>query len=508
MKILAIALLTTAAFAQVPCPSSEKLKLPPDATASSPAVCVDTSLPPTKATIVVNGALPALQCGNTYSIKPGHYPSTTLPKCAAGNWIILKAAADSSAAGSRFVKSSGVVFDHIIAPGYNRIGPGIEVKQKVAGGFDSTLLDARNSSHVVLLRSHLAGTPTGEVAHAVYAIGSDHLAVVGNKIDTIHCISGGKCGDSQAVLIGCGAGGAGFLIENNYLEAAGENFMSGGCAQSGYVSDVIVERNHMFKPLSWMVGDPSYGGIRFLVKNSLELKSCVRCLIQYNDLENSWGGFSQNGYTVLFTVKTQNLPGVLASLQDVTFRYNRMLGGAGFQIAAARSDPPASISSLGIQNLSIHDNLVLIDPKFSVSSGIGIQLTLQDQAAQMTGVVISNNSFWGISKAALLLGSRKAGTLVFNSNILEAGQYNATGTGSPSGDCSQGGNTKAAQMLTACWTSLTFNSNYVVGGNSSWPSGTSTPTLSPFVSVTGGDWHSTVLGLGANLDAITPNLVP
>ncbi len=58
--------------------------------------------------------------------------------------------------------------------------------------------------------------------------------------------------DSQAIA---GYNGAGpFTIENNYLEAAGENVMFGGTdpAVANLVpSDIVLRRNHLFKPLEW-----------------------------------------------------------------------------------------------------------------------------------------------------------------------------------------------------------------------------------------------------------------
>ncbi len=58
--------------------------------------------------------------------------------------------------------------------------------------------------------------------------------------------------DSQAIN---GYNGAGpFTIENNYLEAAGENVLFGGAdpAVANLVpSDIVLRRNHLFKPLEW-----------------------------------------------------------------------------------------------------------------------------------------------------------------------------------------------------------------------------------------------------------------
>jgi hypothetical protein len=58
--------------------------------------------------------------------------------------------------------------------------------------------------------------------------------------------------DSQAI---CGWNGSGpFTIENNYLEASGENVMFGGAdpkITNLVPSDITIRRNHFFKPLAW-----------------------------------------------------------------------------------------------------------------------------------------------------------------------------------------------------------------------------------------------------------------
>jgi len=67
---------------------------------------------------------------------------------------------------------------------------------------------------------------------------------------------------SQAVL---GYNGPGpFKIVNNFLEGAAENIMFGGSDPTirGLVpSDIEIRRNHLFKPLRWRPGHPSFGGV-------------------------------------------------------------------------------------------------------------------------------------------------------------------------------------------------------------------------------------------------------
>src|SRR5205823_1489602 len=98
-------------------------------------------------------------------------------------------------------------------------------------------------------------------------------------------------------------------------------------------------------------------GRPFIVKNHFELKNAQRVLFEGNLLENVWGGFSQNGYSVLLTPKNQNNHCPSCIVTDVTMRYNeiRNVGGA-FTIANGLSD--AGGASSGGERYSIHDLLV------------------------------------------------------------------------------------------------------------------------------------------------------
>jgi hypothetical protein len=70
--------------------------------------------------------------------------------------------------------------------------------------------------------------------------------------------------DAQAIAGWNGAGP--FAIENNYLEASGENILFGGAdpAVEGLVpSDIVVRGNHLFKPMAWrgpVLAAPVIGG--------------------------------------------------------------------------------------------------------------------------------------------------------------------------------------------------------------------------------------------------------
>ncbi len=102
--------------------------------------------------------------------------------------------------------------------------------------------------------------------------------------------------DSQAI---CGWNGPGpYVIENNYLEAAGEIVMFGGAdpAIQGLVpSDITFRSNYLSKPLEWRSEDSPW-----TVKNLFELKNARRVLIEGNVFENNWAA-AQTGYALVFT---------------------------------------------------------------------------------------------------------------------------------------------------------------------------------------------------------------
>lgn len=121
--------------------------------------------------------------------------------------------------------------------------------------------------------------------------------------------------DSQAI---CGWNGPGpYIIENNYLEAAGENVMFGGAdpAVPNLVpSDITVRGNFVTKPLEWR-------GSRWSVKNLFELKNARRVLIEHNIFEYNWLA-AQTGWAILFTPMNQDGRAPWTVVSDVTFQFN------------------------------------------------------------------------------------------------------------------------------------------------------------------------------------------
>src|SRR5207245_7220395 len=113
-------------------------------------------------------------------------------------------------------------------------------------------------------------------------------------------------------------------IVNNYLEAAGENVMTGGADPSItnlVPSDIEIRRNHFFKPLAWITSSWS-------VKNLLEFKNAQRVLVERNIFENCWAG-GQTGDPVVITPRNQNGGGTWTVTKDMNIRLNKHMNNVG-----------------------------------------------------------------------------------------------------------------------------------------------------------------------------------
>jgi hypothetical protein len=185
----------------------------------------------------------------------------------------------------------------------------------------------------------------------------DHMAVIDSYFSDFHCTAvTGACIDAQAIA---GVeGGTTVKIDNNFLEGAAETIIFGGGAGTLITTDVQITRNHMFKPLIWNPLDPNFIGVKFIVKNLLEMKQVKRPFVESNVMENTkntWGGYSQNGAAILLTPKN---PGANtfpnAEVSDVVMRYNLVRHvGESWQIGYRPSD--SGSWPTGAHHYSLHD---------------------------------------------------------------------------------------------------------------------------------------------------------
>ena len=181
---------------------------------------------------------------------------------------------------------------------------GLEVTRAVSSAVVYNLIGPNNApaDHLIFDRMCIHGTPQDETVRGVMLAHVRYGAVIDSYFSDFHCVAKtGGCADSQAIAGGFGDDPMGpFKIVNNFLEAAAESIELGGSGATATPMDIEIRRNHLFKPLIWMTGQPGFvGGVDggpFIVKNLFELKNAVRVLFEGNVLENTWGGFSQAGF--------------------------------------------------------------------------------------------------------------------------------------------------------------------------------------------------------------------
>ncbi len=267
-------------------------------------------------------------------------------------------------------------------------------------------------------------------------------------------------------------------------------------------ADIQISRNHLFKPLTWMKGQPGYvggpNGNPFIVKNLLELKNAQRVLVEGNVLENTWGGFSQVGFAILLTPKNPGgtSPCPLCQVTDVTLRYNSISHvGAGLQLANALSDN--GTAARDGQRYSIHDMVIddIDGVKYQGPSEFA-QVSVSAGAPLLQNVTINHVTAFP-STTLLVIGdltSTKMKNFVFTNSIVNAGIYPVWSTGGVA-NCAI--LDKPTTTLNACFSTYTFAGNAVIGSSSAypWPSGTLLPasaTTVQFVNYNGGnggDYH-------------------
>lgn len=266
-------------------------------------------------------------------------------------------------------------------------------------------------------------------------------------------------------------------IVNNYLEAAAENFMSGGADAniSGLVpSDIEIRRNHIYKPLSWV-------GSAWQVKNLLELKIAKRVLIEGNVFENSWAA-AQIGFALNSSVINQSGGSPQSTIQDLTTRYNKFIN---VEMGILQGGDDGYNAAVTADRILIEHNLVLIQNITGNSSYRIFQFTSPKNGPNHltvrhnTGLVLGVNGTAAFSE--MLHG--KADSFTFNDNLITAG---FVGTGTAEGTAT----------LVAYYTNYALTKNAIIGSlnTGNYPAGNLFPANNAAVGFTdfaGGDYSLT-----------------
>ncbi len=479
-----------------------------DGPAELPRVYLKTSLAdtpapgkvrPLKADGNFQSALDDAACGETIQLEAGatFTGRFVLPKksCDDAHWIIIRTSAPDDALppeGTRLTPCyAGVVtlpgrpdfhctpsrnsMAKIVFAGQGGSGPiffadganhyrfiGVEVTRSYAGARVTALAGPESSvaaNHIVFDRVWMHGSAQDETTRGLYLSGTSYVAVVDSFFSDFHCATHGSCTDSQAIGGGGGEIPSGpYKIVNNFLESAGENILFGGGPATITPADIEIRHNYMFKPITWMRGDPGFAGSSegnpFIVKNLFELKNAQRVLFEGNTLENSWGGFTQTGFAILLTPKNQNngkghdnlCP--LCRVTDITIRNCKIAHvGSGFLIANIPAVGGA-VSTAG-ERYSIHD-IVIDDIDAKKYDGFGTFLVLISQAPTLKDLKMDHIT--AISPRVFMsmgITGEKIENFSFTNNLVGAAERQITSSGGGPQNCAFQPDKLVA--LRACW---------------------------------------------------------
>lgn len=490
-----------------------------------PLTLIDTTYSaPSGNTITVNAggnlqaALNSAALGDTIVLQAGATftgPFTLPNKTTGSGWIYIRSSAYSSLPppGTRVTPADAVNMPKITVT--NNVGGAIQTAAgahhyrfvgieflPISGRFVTNLLElgttettlASLPNNITVDRCYIHGDPAVGGRRGVLMNGSS-IAVIDSYLSDFKEIGV----DSQALLTFNSPGP--LKIFNNYLEAAGENFMAGGGdpkISNMVPSDIEVRRNYFFKPLAWI--NQSWS-----VKNLFELKNAQRVLVEGNTFENSWPA-AQIGFGILVTPRNQEGTAPWSVTQDVTFRLNKVINVANGLNVSGRDDLQVSQVT---RRLLFENNLFLVT-RLAGQSGAGagrvfqvlfgpVDVTIRHNTALITAVSGGTASFWD--------NNPKGDQLDIRDNLVSNGDFGFFGNASSAGTVG----------LNAHFTNYSFLKNAVIGGiGSIYPAGNFFPASVAdigFVDYAGGNYRlgptSAYLGagsdgkdLGANIGAI------
>jgi hypothetical protein len=342
------------------------------------------------------------------------------------------------------------------------------------------MVSAEHGDHVIFDRNWFHPAEGQEVAHAVgLSDGARVIAVINSYISGMNCIARtGKCTDATGV-----GGGRGdeqmstIKIYNNFIEAAGENILFGGSAATQVPTDIEIRRNHLFRPMLWKEGQPGYtptaSGQPYIVKNNLELKSAIRVLVEGNLLENTWGGFSQTGYSILLTPKSQSNQCPICRVNDVTIRFNRIRNVAGvLQIANALAKTGGAAADGG--RYSIHD-IFADDLHDQDYKGGGTFLILVSWKPPVHDIEIDHvTAFVSGILLSILNPEAKLPNFTLTNSVFSVGnrrQPIASAGGGPESCASKSQAQGPEAVLQACFDPYKFDRNLIITERGSFPKG-------------------------------------
>ena len=282
--------------------------------------------------------------------------------------------------------------------------------------------------HVIIDQCYIHGDPVTGAKFGVSLNGGD-LTVTNSYLSDIK----GKGQDAQALV---GTNGPGpFLIQNNYLEAAGENVLFGGADPRipGLIPTGIVITHNLFsKPLSWK-------GQGWNIKNDLEFKNAQNAHVFGNILENSFVA-NQSGFLLMVTPRNQSGGCPWCTVQNVEVDHNVFRHAYSWVNILGLDDTKDSSGvvrpSVRVQGINIHDNLAYDIGTATYGTGTSFGVAVNNGPVNVS---IIHNTLAGTTSEFLTLTLGVSGVLPVNlqytCDVVPEGAYGIAGSttvGAPS----------------------------------------------------------------------------
>ena len=341
------------------------------------------------------------------------------------------------------------------------------------------LVSTEHGDHIIFDRTWFHPAEGREVGHGVGILDGAHMmAVINSYISGLNCIARtGKCTDATGVGGGKGDEPISTLkIYNNFIESAGENILFGGSAATIVPSDIEIRRNHLFRPMLWKEGQSGYtpaaSGQPYIVKNNFELKSAIRVLFEANLLENTWGGFSQTGFSILLTPRSQSSQCPICRVNDITIRFNRIRNVAGvLQVANAPSHTGGVAADGG--RYSIHDIFAddLHDKDYKGSGGF---LMLVSWQPPVHDIQIDHVTAFATGRLLSVLNpGAKLVNFTLTNSVFSVGDQRPVGSagGGPESCAGKNQALGGEAVVQACFDPYKFDRNLIISGRGSFPKG-------------------------------------
>jgi hypothetical protein len=339
---------------------------------------------------------------------------------------------------------------------------------------------------LVIDRCYIHGDPVNGQKRGI-ALNTAAATIVNSYISDI------KHPEIEAQAIAGWNGPGPFIIENNYLEATGENVMFGGDdpAISNLVpSDISIRFNYVTKQPSWQAGSWS-------IKNLLELKNAQRVTVDSNVFENSWAA-DQQGYAFVLTPRNQDGNAPWAVVQQIQFTNNVVRHvSSGFNILGLDDTTTTVTNAITIRNNLFED--------ISAGTWGGAGQLILTQGG--TNIVLDHNTVLTDGTSVVYADVTTVSGFAFTNNIIPDNAWAVMGS-----NASEGNGTLALYYPDAI-----FAGNVVIGADASvYPPGNFFPAGESdvgFVNPSAGDYglspsspflHSATDGgaVGCNMDAL------